>query len=177
MHTVDIQGSARETPSLQNRDFLLTVLCGFQSVLGTVSYESIRRALLHRGFMPESRHVDCALGQQVTGTVSADIFLGKIKTWNDKAPTDLNPGLKIDGPITVVRRWDGSGTTLLFVDYLSKVAPDWKTKVGDGTDALICRRATVTQHESAFACKSRCTWLRSHFMHKSTNAHLLTQPQ
>ena len=70
---------------------------------------------------------------KLTGPVLADIFLGKIKTWNDKAITDLNPGLKIDGPITVVRRSDGSGTTFLFVDYLSKVSPEWKTKVGVGT--------------------------------------------
>jgi phosphate transport system substrate-binding protein len=69
---------------------------------------------------------------KLTGPVLADIFLGKIKTWNDKAITDLNPGLKLDGPITVVRRSDGSGTTFLFVDYLSKVSPEWKSKVGVG---------------------------------------------
>jgi phosphate transport system substrate-binding protein len=70
---------------------------------------------------------------RLTGPVLADIYLGKIKTWNDKAITDLNPGLKLDGPITVVRRSDGSGTTFLFVDYLAKVSPEWKTKVGVGT--------------------------------------------
>jgi phosphate transport system substrate-binding protein len=70
---------------------------------------------------------------KLTGPVLADIYLGKIKTWNDKAITDLNPGLKLDGPITVVRRSDGSGTTFLFVDYLSKVSPEWKTKVGVGS--------------------------------------------
>ena len=70
---------------------------------------------------------------KLTGPVLADIFLGKIKMWNDKAITDLNPGLKLDGPITVVRRSDGSGTTFLFVDYLSKVSPEWKSKVGVGT--------------------------------------------
>ncbi len=69
---------------------------------------------------------------KLTGPVLADIFLGKIKTWNDKAITDLNPGLKLDGPITVVRRSDGSGTTFLFVDYLAKVSPEWKSKVGVG---------------------------------------------
>jgi len=58
---------------------------------------------------------------KLTGPVLADIYLGKIKTWNDKAITDLNPGLKLEGPITVVRRSDGSGTTFLFVDYLAKV--------------------------------------------------------
>lgn len=69
---------------------------------------------------------------KLTGPVLADIFLGKIKNWNDKAITDLNPNFKLDGPITVVRRSDGSGTTFLFVDYLSKVSPEWKTKVGVG---------------------------------------------
>ena len=58
---------------------------------------------------------------KLSGAVLADIFLGKIKNWNDKAITDLNPGFKLDGPITVVRRSDGSGTTFVFVDYLSKV--------------------------------------------------------
>lgn len=70
---------------------------------------------------------------KLTGPVLADIYLGKIKAWNDKAITDLNPGLKLDGPITVVRRSDGSGTTFLFVDYLAKVSPEWKSKVGVGT--------------------------------------------
>ena len=70
---------------------------------------------------------------KLTGPVLADIYLGKIKTWNDKAITDLNPGLKLEGPITVVRRSDGSGPTFLFVDYLAKVSPEWKSKVGVGT--------------------------------------------
>lgn len=70
---------------------------------------------------------------KLSGAVLADIFLGKIKSWNDKAITDLNPGLKLDGPITVVRRSDGSGTTFLFTDYLSKISPEWKSKVGSGT--------------------------------------------
>ena len=70
---------------------------------------------------------------KLTGQVLADIYLGKIKTWNDKAITDMNPGLKLEGPITVVRRSDGSGTTFVFADYLSKVSPEWKSKVGAGT--------------------------------------------
>lgn len=69
---------------------------------------------------------------KLTGTVLADIYLGKVKNWNDKAIADLNPGLKLEGPITVVRRSDGSGTTFLFTDYLSKVSPEWKSKVGVG---------------------------------------------
>jgi phosphate transport system substrate-binding protein len=71
---------------------------------------------------------------KLTGPVLADIFLGKIKNWNDKAIADLNPGLKLPAePITVVRRSDGSGTTFLWTDYLSKVSPDWKSKVGAST--------------------------------------------
>jgi phosphate transport system substrate-binding protein len=73
-------------------------------------------------------------GLKFTGPVLADIYLGKIKTWNDKALTELNPGVKLPAdPITVVRRSDGSGTTFLWVDYLSKVSEEWKTKVGVGT--------------------------------------------
>ena len=69
-----------------------------------------------------------------TGPVLADIYLGKIKMWNDKAIADLNPGVKLPAdPITVVRRSDGSGTTFLWTDYLSKVSPEWKTKVGSST--------------------------------------------
>jgi phosphate transport system substrate-binding protein len=69
-----------------------------------------------------------------TGPVLADLYLGKIKTWNDKAIADLNPGLKLPAdPITVVRRSDGSGTSFIWTDYLSKVSPEWKSKVGAGT--------------------------------------------
>ena len=71
---------------------------------------------------------------KLTGPVVADIFMGKVKTWNDPAIAALNAGLKLPAdPITVVRRSDGSGTTFLFTDYLSKVSADWKTKVGAGT--------------------------------------------
>ena len=69
-----------------------------------------------------------------SGPVLADIYLGRIKKWNDKPIADLNPGVKLpDGPITVVRRSDGSGTTFLWTDYLSKVSAEWKSKVGAGT--------------------------------------------
>ncbi len=69
-----------------------------------------------------------------TGPLLAEIYLGKIKSWNDKAITDLNPGVKLPAdPITVVRRSDGSGTTFIWTDYLSKVSPEWKTKVGSST--------------------------------------------
>ena len=69
-----------------------------------------------------------------TGALLADIYLGKVKQWNDKAIADQNPGVKLPAdPITVVRRSDGSGTTFLWTDYLSKVSPEWKQKVGAST--------------------------------------------
>ena len=69
-----------------------------------------------------------------TGPVLADIYLGKIKKWNEKPIADLNPGIKLpDDPITVVRRSDGSGTSFIWTDYLSKVSPEWKEKVGAST--------------------------------------------
>src|ERR1022692_125243 len=64
----------------------------------------------------------------------AGIFLGKITKWNDKAITSANPGVNFpDQSITVAHRSDGSGTTFIFTDYLSKVSPDWKNNVGKGT--------------------------------------------
>jgi len=71
---------------------------------------------------------------KLTGTVLADIYLGKIKKWNDAAIAGLNKGLKLpDADITVVNRSDGSGTTFIFTNYLSKVSAEWKTKVGNAT--------------------------------------------
>ncbi len=71
---------------------------------------------------------------RLTGTVLADIFLGKIKKWDDPALVQINPGVKLPASaITVVHRSDGSGTTFNFADYLSKVSPEWKGKVGRGT--------------------------------------------
>lgn len=71
---------------------------------------------------------------KLTGPVLADIYLGKIKKWNDKAIGDLNAGLKLpDEPIAVVRRSDGSGTTFVWTDYLAKTSDEWKTKVGSST--------------------------------------------
>ncbi|WP_076592134.1 phosphate ABC transporter substrate-binding protein PstS [Herminiimonas arsenitoxidans] len=69
-----------------------------------------------------------------TGPVLADIFLGKIKRWNDPAIKSLNPGVALpDAMINVVHRSDGSGTTFNWVNYLSKVSDEWKTKIGEGT--------------------------------------------
>src|SRR5579862_1868001 len=69
-----------------------------------------------------------------TGPVIADIFLGKITKWNDPAIVKLNAGVTLPSTnITVVHRADGSGTTYIWVDYLSKVSPEFKTKVGVAT--------------------------------------------
>jgi phosphate transport system substrate-binding protein len=87
------------------------------------------------GVVPVVNIEGIAPGQfKFTGAVLADIYLGKIKAWNDKAIADLNPGVKLAAdPITVVRRSDGSGTTFIWTDYLSKVSDEWKTKVGSST--------------------------------------------
>src|SRR5437879_2965882 len=64
----------------------------------------------------------------------AGIFLGQIKKWNDPKITALNPGTNLpDQEIVVVHRSDGSGTTYIWTDYLSKISPEWKTKVGTNT--------------------------------------------
>ncbi|HSW84594.1 MAG TPA: phosphate ABC transporter substrate-binding protein PstS [Usitatibacter sp.] len=69
-----------------------------------------------------------------TGPLLADIYLGKVKKWNDAAIAKVNPGLKLpDQEITVVYRSDGSGTTFLWTNYLSKVSADFKSTVGEGT--------------------------------------------
>ncbi len=71
---------------------------------------------------------------KLTGQVLGDIYLGKITRWNDTALTALNPGVPLpDAAIAPVRRADGSGTTFLFTNYLSKVNAEWKAKVGEGT--------------------------------------------
>jgi phosphate transport system substrate-binding protein len=71
---------------------------------------------------------------KLDGDTIAGIFLGEIKKWNDPKITSLNPGLQLgDQEIVVVHRSDGSGTTNIFTDYLSKVSSEWKTKVGTNT--------------------------------------------
>ena len=69
-----------------------------------------------------------------TGALLADIYLGKITKWNDGAIAKVNPGVTLpDVDITTVHRSDGSGTTYIWVDYLSKISPEWKQKVGVAT--------------------------------------------
>ena len=87
------------------------------------------------GVVPVINIAGIAPGQlKLTGQVLGDIYLGKITKWNDAAVTALNPGVPLpDAAIAVVRRADGSGTSFIFTNYLSKVNADWKAKVGEGT--------------------------------------------
>ena len=71
---------------------------------------------------------------KLDGDTIAGMYLGQIKKWNDPKLTALNPGVKLpDQDIVVVHRSDGSGTSFIFTDYLSKVSPEWKSKVGNNT--------------------------------------------
>lgn len=124
---------------------------------------------------------------KLTGPLLADIYLGKVKSWGDKAITDLNPGVKLpNDPITVVRRSDGSGTTFLFTDYLSKVSPDWKAKVGadasvawpegvggkgnEGVSAYVQRiKGSIGYVEYAYAKKNKM----SHTQLKNKDGHFV----
>jgi phosphate transport system substrate-binding protein len=87
------------------------------------------------GVVPVVKIAGIAPGQlKFTGALLADIYLGKVTKWNDPAIAKLNVGVKLpDQAITVVYRSDGSGTTFLWTNYLSKVSPDFKTTVGEGT--------------------------------------------
>ena len=86
------------------------------------------------GVVPVINVKGIAPGQlKLTGPVIADIYLGKITRWNDPAIVALNSGAPLpEATIAVVRRADGSGTSFLFTNYLSKASPEWKAKVGEG---------------------------------------------
>ncbi|HEY9065581.1 MAG TPA: phosphate ABC transporter substrate-binding protein PstS [Burkholderiaceae bacterium] len=87
------------------------------------------------GVVPVINVKGVAPGQlKLTGQVLGDIYLGKITKWNDPAIAGLNAGVTLpDAAIAVVRRADGSGTSFIFTNYLSKVNAEWKSKVGEGT--------------------------------------------
>lgn len=71
---------------------------------------------------------------KLSGPLLADIFIGNITRWNDARIAEINPDAKLpNAPITVVHRSDGSGTTAIFVDYLAKISPEFKSKIGTGT--------------------------------------------
>ena len=86
-------------------------------------------------------------GLKLNPATLAGIFLGKIQKWNDPALTAINPGVKLpDTDVAVVHRSDGSGTTNIFTDYLTKVSKEWKDQVGVGKSvkwpAGLARRGT-----------------------------------
>jgi phosphate transport system substrate-binding protein len=87
------------------------------------------------GVVPVVNIKGIAPGQlKLTGEVLGNIYLGKIKKWNDPAIVALNSGMPLpDSAIAPVRRADGSGTSFIFTNYLSKVNADWKASVGEGT--------------------------------------------
>jgi phosphate transport system substrate-binding protein len=87
------------------------------------------------GVVPVINVKGIAPGQlKLSGQVLGDIYLGKITKWNDPAIASLNAGVALpDADIAVVRRADGSGTSFIFTNYLSKVNAEWKAKVGEGT--------------------------------------------
>ena len=113
---------------------------------------------------------------KLTGSVLADIFMGKIKKWNDPAISKLNGGVSLpDQAIAVVHRSDGSGTTFIFANYLSKVSSEWKDKVGvntslewptglggkgnEGVAALTARTSGAIGYvEYAYALKTKMTY-------------------
>jgi phosphate transport system substrate-binding protein len=87
------------------------------------------------GVVPVVNLQNIAPGQlKLDAATLADIYLGKISKWNDPRLTGLNPGVTLPNQdITVVHRSDGSGTTFIFTNYLAKVSPEWKQKVGNST--------------------------------------------
>ncbi|MFM9901174.1 MAG: phosphate ABC transporter substrate-binding protein PstS [Polaromonas sp.] len=116
--TVDF--GASDAP-LKDEDLVKKGLVQFPTVIG--------------GVVPVVNIKGITPGQlKLTGPVLGDIFLGKITNWTDPAIKALNPTLALpDAAIAPVRRADGSGTSFIFTNYLSKVNPEWKTKVGEGT--------------------------------------------
>ncbi|MDR2188799.1 MAG: phosphate ABC transporter substrate-binding protein PstS [Azonexus sp.] len=116
--TVDF--GASDMP-LTDQDLAAKGLTQFPTVLG--------------GVVPVVNIVGLKPGElKLDGQTLADIYLGRITRWNDAAIRALNPGLALpDAPIAPVSRSDGSGTTFLFTNYLSKVSARWKNEVGEGT--------------------------------------------
>ncbi|MBN2526691.1 MAG: phosphate ABC transporter substrate-binding protein PstS [Deltaproteobacteria bacterium] len=94
----------------------------------------IQFPMIMGGVVPVVNLEDIAPGQlKLSQKVLADIFLGKVKKWNDKAIAADNPNVKLpDTDVSVVHRADGSGTTWIFTNYLDKISEEWKSKVGTG---------------------------------------------
>ena len=116
--TVDF--GASDAP-LKDEDLAKKGLVQFPTVIG--------------GVVPVVNIQGITAGQlKLSGQVLGDIYLGKVTHWNDPAIVALNPGVKLpEAAIAPVRRADGSGTSFIFTNYLSKVNAEWKSKVGEGT--------------------------------------------
>jgi len=117
---------------------------------------------------------------KMSNELLADIYLGKVKKWNDDKIKTQNPGLKLpDSAITVVHRSDGSGTTWIFTNYLSKVSPEWKRKVGndkavawpagvggkgnEGVASYVKRiKGSIGYVEYAYALQNHLTYVKLH---------------
>lgn len=111
---------------------------GTDAVMKEEDIKSARTPVLHipicAGAVVVTYNLPGNVEVKFTPDVIADIFLGKIKKWDDSRITSQNQGVKLPAmAITVVHRSDGSGTTSIFSDYLSKVSKDWKERVGTGT--------------------------------------------
>ncbi|RQH03827.1 phosphate ABC transporter substrate-binding protein PstS [Paraburkholderia dinghuensis] len=116
-HQVDFAGSdAPLTDDQLNKDGLLQFPIAIGAVVPVVNLPGIKAGQL-----------------MLTGEVLANIFLGKIQYWDDPAIARLNPKIKMpDTPIAVVRRQDGSGTTLIWTHFLAQVSPEWRRRIGEG---------------------------------------------
>ena len=120
---------------------ILSQTVDFGASDGPMSDENLAKApgkLLHiptvAGAVVMSYNLPGSPKLKLDGDTIAGMYLGQIKKWNDPKLTALNPGTKLpDQDIVVVHRSDGSGTTFIFTDYLSKVSPEWKSKVGNNT--------------------------------------------
>ena len=108
---------------------------------GPMSDENLKKApgkLLHiptvAGAVVITYNLEGTTALKFDGETIAGIFLGQIRKWNDPRIAATNPGVKLpDKDIVVVHRSDGSGTTFIFTDYLSKISPEWKSKAGNNT--------------------------------------------
>ena len=97
-------------------------------------YKTLHFPTVLGGIVPIFNVGGASVDLKFTGETLANIYLGKIKKWNDAALKKDNPGVNLPNEdITVVHRSDGSGTSFVFSDYLSKVSPEWKSKVGAST--------------------------------------------
>jgi len=138
----DVQINYQAVGSGAGQKQLLAQTVFFGASDGPMSNEQLQSApspVLHLptvlgGVVPIYNIPNVSSDLQFSGPVLADIFLGKITKWNDPAIAKINPGVSLPTTdIVAVHRADGSGTTYIFCDYLAKLSPEWKTKVGVNT--------------------------------------------